>query len=106
MRVLIDEQLPDQLAAELIGHDVRSVGQMGWKGLANGALLARASEQFDALLSMDRNMPAQQDISRYALGLVLIRATSNRIETLRTLIPDIQRALAAVRPGTVERVGA
>lgn len=106
MRVLLDEQLPDQLTVELIGHEVRSVGQMGWKGLANGALLTRASAQFDALLSMDRNMPVQQDISRYALGLVLIRATSNRIETLRPLIPDIQRALAAVRPGTVERIGA
>ena len=106
MRVLIDEQMPTELAAELAGHDVRTIDQMGWKGLDNGALLTQAGEQFGALISMDKNMPVQQDISRYPIGLVLVRARSNRIEALRPLIPAILQALAVVRPGSVERVGA
>lgn len=106
MRVLLDEQMPRDLVAELTGHDVRTVGQIGWKGLDNGELLARASEQFGALVSMDKSMPAQQDISNLAIGLVLIRAASNRIEALRPLIPDIQAALDQLRPGEVRRVGA
>ena len=56
---------------------------------------------FDVLISMDWNMPVEQDISSYRIGLVLIRASSNRIEALRAIVPAIQRALAAVRPGQV-----
>ena len=106
MRVLLDEQMPQELAAALLGHEVTTISQMGWKGLDNGALLAQAAQRFAALISMDSNMPTQQDITRHQIGLVLVRATSNRIEALRPLIPAILRALAAVRPGAVERVGA
>ena len=90
MRVLLDEQMPRDLAAELPGHDVRTVGQQGWKGLENGELLTRAAAAFDVLISMDKNLPVEQDISRHELALVLIRATSNRIEDLRPLVPAIQ----------------
>jgi hypothetical protein len=106
VRVLLDEQIPAELIAELKTHEVRTVAQMGWKGIANGALLTVAAEQFDAMISMDKSMPVQQDLSRYRIGLVLVRAHSNRIETLRLLIPAIERALASVRPGAIERAGA
>ena len=105
MRVLLDEQMPRDLVPELKGHEVRTVGQMGWKGLDNGELLARASGRFDVLLSMDKNLPAQHEISRLSIGLVLIRAASNRIEALRPLVPEIQAALATAQPGKVQRVG-
>jgi len=39
VRVLLDEQLPRQLARELVGHEVRTVQQQGWAGLKNGDLL-------------------------------------------------------------------
>ena len=92
MRVLLDEQIPKDLVPELQGHEVHTVGQLGWKGLDNGELLARASARFDVLLSMDKSMSAQQDISRFPIALVLIRAVSNRIEALRPLVPEIQAA--------------
>ena len=98
--------MPRDLIAELAGHEVRTVGQLGWKGLDNGELLTRAAERFDALISMDRNMPVEHDIARYRIGLVLVRASSNRSETLRPLIPAIRSALADLAPGTVVRVGA
>ncbi len=91
--------------AELAGHEVRTVGQMGWKGLDNGELLVRAAAQFDALISMDKNMPVEHDMTQYRIGLVLIRAFSNRIETLRPLVPAILSALETVGPGEIKRVG-
>ncbi len=106
MRVLLDEQMPNALASELAGHQVRTVGQMGWKGLDNGALLSTAAPDFDAVISMDKNMSVELDISQYRIGLVLIRAVSNRIEALRPLVPQIMDALAKVRPGQLRRVGA
>lgn len=42
---------------ELIGHEVRTVGQLGWKGLENGQLLAEAAQRFDVLITMDKRIP-------------------------------------------------
>ncbi len=98
--------MPKDLVAELAGHEVRTVAQMGWKGLENGELLVRAAGQFDALISMDKNMPVEHDITRSHIGLVLVRAFRNRIETLRPLVPAMLSALATVRPGEIKRVGA
>jgi len=94
--------MPADLGAELKTHDVRTVAQMNWKGIGNGELLTLAAKQFDALISMDKNMPVEQDLSRHPIGLVLVRAPSNRIETLRPLVPAIEAALRAVRPATVQ----
>jgi hypothetical protein len=71
--------MPRELAAELKGHEVRTVAQMGWKGLANGDLLAEASKKVDVLLTMDKAMPTEQDISRYRIAVILVRAMSNRM---------------------------
>lgn len=98
--------MPKELAGELPGHTVHTVDQAGCKGIDNGLLLTKAAESFDALISMDRNMPVQQDISRYSVRLVLVRAVSNRIESIRPLIPAILQALTSVRPGEVARIGA
>ncbi len=97
--------MPRDLVAELAGHEVRTVGQLGWKGLDNGELLLRAAAQFDALVSMDKNMPVEHDIAQYRIGVVLVHAFSNRIETLRPLVPAVLSALETVRPGQIKRVG-
>lgn len=39
MRVLLDEHLLVDLAAEFTGHDVSTVRAEGWEGLSNGELL-------------------------------------------------------------------
>ena len=44
VRVLLDEQLPRQLAPHLVGRDVRTVQQESWAGLNNGELLNRRAE--------------------------------------------------------------
>ena len=44
MRILLDEQLPRQLAPYLVGHEVRTVQQESWAGFKNGALLAQAED--------------------------------------------------------------
>jgi len=46
MRILLDECMPKRLTRELVGHDVRTVQQMGWTGLKNGVLLTKAAESF------------------------------------------------------------
>lgn len=106
MRVLLDEQVPRGLAALLTSHEERTLNQMGWKGLSNGKLLATAAERFDVLVTMDKRMPVDRDVSAHAIGVVLVRAMSNRVEALTPLVPRILEAVSRVRLGEVVQVGA
>jgi hypothetical protein len=49
MRVLLDEQLPVDLSAELRDHVVDTVVGRGWAGINNGELLRRMRGQYDVL---------------------------------------------------------
>jgi hypothetical protein len=70
VRVLLDENLPVDLALELPEHDVQTVVGLGWEGIENGELLRRAAGHFDALVTMDRNLEFQQPIARQHFGVV------------------------------------
>jgi len=64
VRVLLDEQLPRQLARELIGHEIRTVQQQGWAGLTNGDLLQRAAEAgYEVFITADQNIEFQQNLA-------------------------------------------
>ena len=63
MRILLDEQLPRQLAPHFVGHDVRAAQQHGWAGLKNGALLKQAlSAGLEVLVTGDKNLEFQQNL--------------------------------------------
>ena len=106
MRGLLDESSPIDLAAELPGHDVETVRGQGWAGLPNGELLRQARTEFAVFVTMDRNLPHQQNLTAIGMAVVLVLAKSNRMLDLRPLMPAILSAIAAVRPGEVRRVGA
>lgn len=105
MKILIDENLPRKLAAHLEGHECRTVVECGWSGKKNGELLALADPQFDVLLTLDKNLPFQQDLDSVRIAVLIIRARSNRIQDLLPVIPDCLTALKSIRPGQVVRVG-
>lgn len=106
MRVLLDESMPRPFARAVYGHEVRTVRQMGWLGTGNGELLRRAREAgFDALITVDRGIEYQQDVTRTGLGLVVLLASSNRVEALLPLAPAVVEALATLRPGQIVRIG-
>ena len=93
MRVLLDECLPRRLKRELVGHDARTVPEMGWASKRNGELLALAVGQFDVFLTADRNLSYQQDVSSFDIAIVVLVARSNRFEDLRPLAPRILEIL-------------
>ena len=105
MRVLLDENLPHDLAAALPGHDVSTVQGLGWAGTTNGALLRRAAGLCDAFISMDGSIEHQQDLSSLSFGVVVIHAPSNRMADLLSVVPELLQAIDAVRSGEVRHVG-
>ena len=105
MHVLLDENLPVGLAAELPGHSVETVVGLGWSGIKNGELLRRAADRFEALVTMDSNLEFQQPLAEQPFGVVVVRAASNRMQDLLPLIPDVLAALNSLAPGEVRTAG-
>jgi hypothetical protein len=101
VRVLLDESIPVDFAQDLSALDAQTVIGLGWAGLKNGALLRQAAGQFQVLVTMDKNLQFQQNLAAHAIGVVLIRARSNRIDDLRQLVPQILDAVAASEPGKI-----
>jgi predicted nuclease of predicted toxin-antitoxin system len=107
VRILLDEQLPRQLARQLSGHYARTVRQCGWAGLRNGELLLRAAATgFDVLLTADQNLTYQQNLAGSPLRVIVLLAQSNKLEDLLPLGSAILAALQDIRPGEIRQVGA
>ena len=104
MRVLLDECVPRALGRELLGHEVKTVAEVGWAGVKNGELLKLAAGQFDLLLTVDRNLEYQQNFTGVTLAVVIIHARSNDIVVLRPLMPAVLAALPESKPGTVTHI--
>ena len=105
MRILLDENLPVDLAAELADHEVASVIRLGWQGIKNSDLLRRARGRFEVLLTMDSNLEFQQNVAGFEVAILVLVACSNRMVHLRPLVPGILTALKTVRAGELRRVG-
>ena len=105
MRLLLDECVPKRLKRELPGHDARTVQDLGWAGITNGALLRLANGRFDALLTVDQGIEDQQNLSGLSISVVVMMAASNDVDDLRPLLPGVEDALAKLQPGEVIRVG-
>jgi hypothetical protein len=104
-RVLLDENLPRQLAAELPDYEVSTVAQQGWRGVLNGELLRRAeSASFEVFVTGDRNLEYQQTLVGRAFGVVVIFPRRLKMEYLIPLVPALSEAVAAVEPGAVVHV--
>jgi predicted nuclease of predicted toxin-antitoxin system len=65
MRLLLDECTPHRLRHDFTGHMVATVDEAGFKGLKNGQLLAAAVGNFDVLVTVDQNLPHQQNLASF-----------------------------------------
>ena len=104
MRILLDENLDWRLEKFLPGHEVKSVPRIGWAGLKNGKLLARAAENFDVLVTMDGSMVSQQNLPKLKIAIVALRAPSNRLADTSSLMPKVLALLQTLKPGKVVKV--
>ena len=104
MRILLDACVPRSLRNSLSGHEVRTAPEMGWGNLDNGALLDAMAGDFDALVTVDKRLPQQQNFSDRPFGVIVLRARSNRLSDLLPLVPALLGALSTLEPGIVNEV--
>src|SRR5258708_20829787 len=80
MRILFDHGTPSGIARALSGHEVTEAIERGWEELSNGELLAAAErEGFDLLLTTDKNIRYQQNLTARKIGIVLLGNSTWRI---------------------------
>jgi hypothetical protein len=105
VRVLLDECLPRRLKGALVGHDVRTVPEMGWASKRNGELLRLAERDFDVFLTVDQKLQNQQNLPSFKVAVVVMVARTNSILDLQPLVPRVLACLASAKPGEVTVVG-
>ncbi len=104
MRILLDECVDARLAREIVGHDVKTVPQMGWAGAPDGPLLEQAEGEFDVFVTTDRNLPFQQNLAKLNLAVIVLEARTNRLVDLKGLVPNLLEALSTAAPGRATRI--
>jgi predicted nuclease of predicted toxin-antitoxin system len=103
MRILFDQGTPKPLAAYLPGHTITLASQMGWSTLKNGELLSAAElAGFDLMITTDRNLAYQQNLTERKIAIVVLGAGNwPRIEAS---VAAVVQAVERVAQGTFEEV--
>ncbi|MBI2976588.1 MAG: hypothetical protein HY872_03285 [Chloroflexi bacterium] len=105
MRVLLDECLPRKLKNEFVENQTATVPDMGWAGKKNGELIHLAAGEFQAFITIDQNLTFQQNLATSTLAVVMFVAPDSRLETLKPLVPGVEKALRTAQPGDVIHIG-
>ena len=103
MKILLDESLPRKLRNDFGSeNEVWTVRDKKWLGTKNGELLRLVTQDgFDIFITVDRNLPYQQNLEVLPLIIVVLCAKDNRRETLRKLLPKMFETLETVTVKTL-----
>jgi hypothetical protein len=56
-----------------------TVEQAGLQGLKNGALIRQASSRFEVLITVDQNLPFQQNITDNSIAIIILMGKSKSV---------------------------
>jgi len=94
MLLLLDENLPKRLKLDFPEHEIYTVRDKEWNGIKNGELLKLLIQNnFDALLTFDKNLQHQQNFVKYTIAVIVLSAKINSYEELTILTPKIKEIL-------------
>jgi hypothetical protein len=103
MRILFDQGTPAPLIPFLEGHTVTQAKDLGWDKVVNGELLKAAEENgFEVLLTTDKNIAAQQNLSGRAIAVVVLGNSQWRI--VQRYVRRIAAAVNGALPGAYVEV--
>ncbi|MDP9171643.1 MAG: hypothetical protein M3N54_13585 [Acidobacteriota bacterium] len=103
MLILFDNGTPAPLRHAFKDHKVVEAVERGWDRLANGELIAAAEAAgFEVLLTIDKNMRYQQNLTARKIAFVVIG--NQQWPTLRRYVDRVVAAVNAATPGSVTEV--
>jgi predicted nuclease of predicted toxin-antitoxin system len=104
MRVLLDNNIPVRFLDLLLGLNATHVKDVGLSDLLDGPLLDAIDGHFDMLVTMDRSLQHQQNLSDRSFAIIVLRAKSNRLLDIAPLADPLKLQLSAVQNGRVHEV--
>jgi hypothetical protein len=103
MRVLLDHGTPGGIAGSLSGHDFTEAIERSWDKISRGDLLNEAEAAgFEVLLTTDKRIRYQQNLTGRRIALVALRISTWRI--VRRHLDRIAEAVANATPGSSAEV--
>ena len=94
MKILLDECVTKRLKEHLKEYEVLTVRELNLSGIKNGKLLTYCVENnFDILLTIDKNLMFQQNLDQYAVTIVILNCQTSKIEELVTFLPSFKSQL-------------
>ena len=97
MKILFDECVPRPLRRFLPGNEIKTVQEMGWGRVKNGDLLALAEPDFELLLTSDKNVRYQQNLTGRTIAIIIL--PTNDWTIIGPHAASIGAAIARIRRG-------
>ncbi len=94
-KVLLDENLPVKIKFRLQDiFEIYTVSDKSWNALENGELInSMEKDLFDYLITSDKNLQFQQNLSKYSIGFIVLNVMDNNYETILPLVEKIKQTL-------------
>ena len=103
MRILLDHGTPSGIAESLSGHDVTEAIERGWDRISNGKLLnVPEAAGFDVLLTTDKRIRYQQNLTGRKIAIVVLRNSTWRV--VRLHLDRIAQTVSEATPGSYSEV--
>ena len=91
MKILLDECVTKRLKPYLTEFEVFTVSEMKWNGIKNSKLMTLCIDNnFDLLLTIDKNLMFQQNLEKYKLTIVVLNSSTSKIEELVLFMPSFK----------------
>lgn len=99
MLILFDQGTPVGISGCLSEHVVKTAYERGWSTLLNGELLSAAeNEGFQILLTADKNLVYQQNLTGRKIAIIVL--STNRWSLIQPSLTRISEAVANATPGS------
>jgi predicted nuclease of predicted toxin-antitoxin system len=96
MKVFVDECVNFKLLRHLTGHTFVHVRDTPFRGMKNGVLLRAVAPDHEIFLTLDKDIPYQQNLKKFPMAFVIMRPVSNDITDLLPLVPDLLATLERI----------
>ena len=101
MKVLLDECVDPKVRSFFSSKfQVTHIKDLGWLGVKNGELIARADGICDALFTIDGNMAFQTSLKGRTLRVAVGQGHFRSLEAYRTAVEEFERIAESIPPGS------
>ena len=104
MKILLDENIDVNFVNEFQENEVKTVKGMNWMGKMNGELLSLAEMNgFEIFITLDSNLIYQQNLSKYNIFIIRLKAKDSKLPTLQKFLPLITNNIKRIQNKIAEQ---